>query len=141
MAPEDSSLLVSVSSAIGTGIAILSFWMRLSDRIIKADAKADSALQNAIEAKNDSEAMREEFAEMIRTFEERLDRYRRDEGEGLAAIRQHVTELALFLRDNFVRRADFTAAMSDIKTGQRDVESKLDDLTIQIVGGRRTKPP
>lgn len=39
--------LEAVASLIGSGIAIVFFWVRLSDRISKADAKADVATKSA----------------------------------------------------------------------------------------------
>jgi soluble cytochrome b562 len=136
------SSLVAIGTSIAAFLSVLTFWMKLSDRITKADAKADDAQQDAAEAKNDCANvrndcanMREELLEMIRAMDDRLDRAARSNGENTAAIRQHVTDLAMFMRDNFVRTAEFTVAMGEIKAGQLRLETKFDRLSEQMRGG------
>lgn len=49
----DTGLVIALSSAVVCGITIITFWMRFSDRITKAQATSDSALQVAAEAEKD----------------------------------------------------------------------------------------
>jgi uncharacterized coiled-coil DUF342 family protein len=137
MAAESSnvSLIVSIGSVIATGIGVLSFWMRLSDRITKAhakaeaaDAKADDALQDAAEAKNESINLREEISDMVRALEEKIERSGHDFGESLQAIRQNSNEIALYVRDNFARRDEVKDAIDEIKESQLRLETKFDKI-------------
>jgi molecular chaperone GrpE (heat shock protein) len=120
---------------IGTVITFIAFWTKLSDRITIADQKAEGAQQEAAEAKNDLANFRDALDHMTRDFHEQMNRMQRDDGEGLAAIRQKITEVELFMRDNFVRNVEFTSAMTEIKAGQLRTESKLDRLFGQMRGG------
>ena len=136
MGSTDVSTFVAIGSvmaALAAGVTVVSFWMRFSDRItvadakaVAADAKAASAMQEAAEAKNDADNLRDAMADLTRDHGDTIDRTRREQGESLTAIRQHVTELAMFVRDNFVRNAEFTSAMKDIRDGQKRLEDKLD---------------
>lgn len=134
MADMASDVTVGTVIAVGAGLAsmvgaitaVLTFWVNLSSRIARADGKAENALQEAAEAKNDTDNLREAVAEMTRDHGDHSERMRREQGESLTAIRQHVTELAMFVRDNFVRNTDFSTAMKEIRDGQRRLEEKLD---------------
>ena len=132
-------VVVSIGSVIGTILAIIGVWDRLTGRIARAHARADhaattaeNAMQEAAEARNDLQNFREAIDEMTRDLHERHDRLRREDGDGLAAIRQKVTEVELFMRDNFVRNTDFTAAMTKLDAGQQRTDMKLDRLSEQI---------
>lgn len=132
MAGPDYSVIVAIGSimaALAAGTTVLAFWMRFSDRITKAEARADSALQEAAEAKNENENLREAMAALSRDHGDIIENARREQGESLSAIRQHVTELAMFVRDNFVRTAEFSGAMTEIKAGQLRLETKLDRMS------------
>lgn len=126
------SLIVSIGSVAGSVIALLTFWTRFSDRITRAQDTADDAIQDAAEAKNENENLRQTITQMIRNLEEHIDRSRRDEGESMLALRQHVTDLAMFVRDNFVRNIEFSSAMGEIKAGQLRLETKLDRVGEQM---------
>ena len=131
MAAEVSvGIVVAASAAAASFIVatttVLTFWINLSNRITLAESRAENALQEAAESKNDADNLREAMGELTRDHGDTLDRARREQGESLVAIRQHVTELAMFVRDNFVRNVEFTAAMKDIREGQRRLEEKLD---------------
>lgn len=122
----------SVIAALASGTTVLGFWMRFSDRITIADTKADNAQQDAAEAKNENDNLRETISAMSREIDELIERRGREQGEGLIAIRQHVTDLAFFVRDNFVKQSDFASAMKDIKESQSRVEGKLDDMRARL---------
>ncbi len=128
---SDTSIIVSVGSVIGTVIALLAFWSKFSDRITVAGNKADNALQEAAEARNDFQNLREAFDEMSRSTHEQIERMGRQDGDSLNAIRQKVTEVELFMRDNFVRNADFAAAMTKIEASQLRMDTKLDRISEQ----------
>jgi hypothetical protein len=132
MPGHEWAAVAALIAGIVAFFTVVGFWMNLSDRITKADGKAESALQEAAEAKNEYGDLSEKIDEMNRDIDERIERARRDDGEGLAAIRQHVTELAMFMRDNFVRNAEFTAAMTKIEAGQLRLETKLDRVSEQM---------
>jgi len=128
-------IVVAIGTLIGSILAFITFWMRLTDRITIADQKAESAQQEAAEAKNDMENIRELLDEMRRDHHEQIEKLRREDGDSLNAIRQHVTEMGFFMRDNFVRNDVFVAAMIKIEAGQLRTESKLDRLSEQIREG------
>lgn len=56
------ALIVGVGSVCVSGIAIVTFWMRFSDRISKADNTAKTALDIAQEAKKDAHEASEKIA-------------------------------------------------------------------------------
>lgn len=125
------SLLMSIGAllaATAAGTSVLRFWSTYSDRITRADSKADSAQQEAAEAKNDVSNLRETITAMGREIDDVIERRAREQGDGLNAIRQHVTDLAFFVRDNFVRQPEFIAAMKKIEDGQARMETKLDEM-------------
>lgn len=116
----------AAASFVVASTAVLTFWINLSTRITNAEGEAANALQEAAEAKNDNKSLRDVVTDLTRDHGDTIERARREQGESLTAIRQHVTELAMFVRDNFVRTAEFTSAMKDIRDGQRRLEEKLD---------------
>jgi chromosome segregation ATPase len=129
-------VLASVLAALASFFAIIAFWTRLSDRITKADTKADNAQQEAAEAKNENDNLRETIAAMSREIDELLERRGREHGEGLSAIRQHVTDLAFFVRDNFVKQSDFASAMKEIKDSQSEIVKMLNEMRERLPRGR-----
>jgi hypothetical protein len=48
------AVIASAMTVLAAGATVLGFWMRFSDRITKAQAAADNALQEAAEAKKDA---------------------------------------------------------------------------------------
>ncbi len=142
MAAENAGIIVSIGTVIGTVIAMLTFWTRLTDRIATAkeiaeEAKgaAGAALQEAAEAKNETRETREMIEGIMRDMHDRMERMGRETGESSAAIRQHITDLAFFVRDNFIHKDVFIAAMAKLDAGQLRTESKLDSLREQIRNG------
>lgn len=130
-AEPDASLILqmgSIGGAVVAVLAVLTFWSKFSDRITKADSKASLALQEAAEAKNDYDNLRETMGDMSRELAEASDKRSREYGEGLAALRQHITDVAFFGRDNFVRKEDFNQALKEMKAGQESIEKKIDDV-------------
>lgn len=121
-------IVVSITT-IGTIIAFLTFWTKFTDRITKVESKADTALQEAAEAKNENRNLREAFDEMTRDLHDQLERMRREAGESGAAIRQHVTEVAFFGRDNYALKDDIAAATIKSDAWQLRMDTKLDGLT------------
>lgn len=133
-----SGLIVSIASVVSTALAFLAFWMKLSNRITVADRKArnandkaDDALQEAAEAKNDTRDLRDAFDDMSRRTHDQIERLSKEDGDSLNALRQHVTDLAMYMRDNFVRNTDFTAAMTKIEASQLRMDTKLDRIAEQ----------
>jgi hypothetical protein len=124
-------IIVSIGGAIGTVITLLKFWTWFSDRITDADKKADSALQEAAEAKNDVSNLREASDQMVRDMHDEIERMRRERADGLLALQQHVTDLAMFMRDHFVRNDVFAAAMTKLEASQLRMDTKLDRIAEQ----------
>jgi hypothetical protein len=118
----------SVLAALASAAAFIRFWTGFSDRIARAETKADNAPQEAAEAKNENDNLREALNDLV-------ERRSREHGDGLSAIRQHVTDLAFFVRDNFVKKEDFTAAMNELKASQARVEGKIDALGTRLPPG------
>lgn len=133
-------VIASIWSALGALFAVLAFWTKfVTDRIgdargiaEKAQVVADQALQEAAEAKNESRDMRESVDNMMREIHDRIERSGREVGESNAAIREKITQVELFMRDNFVRHPEFMAAMAEIKAGQLRTETKLDSLACKM---------
>jgi uncharacterized membrane protein len=143
MANSDTGLLVQIGGMVGTAIAILTFWRtssrdraKLAERLVKVEGKARLALQEAAEANNEHDNLRDAMREMNRNIDEMINARSREYGEGLVAIRQHMVDHALWSRDNFVRKEDFNNAMQEIRSGQTRVEEKLDDLRDRLPGKR-----
>lgn len=134
----DYGLIVSIGSIIASlaaGISVLKFWTKFTDRITRAEAAATDALQDAAEAKNENANLRDTIADMSREVDELIDKRSREQGEGLVAIRQHVTDLAFFVRDNFVKQSEFASAMKDIKDSQSRMEKKIDEVRERLPRG------
>ena len=139
MAVENTGIIVSIGTAIGTLLTVLGFWTRLTDRIAKAKEIAAAArgevivaLQEAAEAKQESRETRELLDEVIRDMHDRMERIGREVGESNAAIREKITQVELFMRDNFVRQPEFMAAMAKIAAGQLRPEAKIDQLACKM---------
>lgn len=135
MADANAGIIVSIGTVIGTVIAMLTFWTRLTDRIAKAkeiaeraEARADTAQQEAAEAKNETRSMRELIEGLTRDLHDGMVRIGRETGESNAALRQHITESLFFVRDNFARRDEVAADIAEIKESQKNMEEKLDDI-------------
>jgi len=135
MADGTIGIIVSVVTLIGGVITFIKFWTGLTEKITDAKNRAETAQQEAAEAKNDLANFREALDDMTRDLHAQINQLRREDGDSLAAIRQHVTEVAFFMRDNFVRNDVFAAAMTKIEAGQLRSETKLDRLSEQIRGG------
>lgn len=129
-AQSDAGIIIAayaaLAASIGTMIAVIRFWMGLSDRITKADNTANDALQEAAEAKNDFRQLSDKIDELALNLNDRMDRRSREDGDGLNAIRQKITEVELFMRDHFVRAPEFTATMSEIKSELIRIREKLE---------------
>lgn len=135
------ALIGSAGAAIGAIVAVLTFrrgstdrMTKLAERVTAVEGRADTALQEAAEAKNDHDNLRDAVGDMSRDIDGVIDKRSREHGDGLASIRQHVTDLAFFVRDNFVKQSDFASAMKDIKDGQARVEKKIDDMRERLPG-------
>ena len=139
-APSDAGIIASIWAAVGALLAVLSFWTKfVTDRIStarrvaeKARGVAENALQEAVEAKQESHETRESLEEMIRDLHDKMERTSRDVGESNAAIREKITQVELFMRDNFVRQPEFMAAMAKIEAGQLRTEAKIDQLACKM---------
>lgn len=92
----------------------------------------------------------ERAGELRKEAAERQDDNLRLTGEGLAALRQKATDMELWSRDNFVRRADFQNAVNGFTRSNDDVRAEikglrselkeeigsLRDLMLQIIQGK-----
>jgi hypothetical protein len=66
--PTIIALVVGLGSLSVSSIAILTFWMRFSDRITKADAKADKAIDTAEDAKKNAHEASEKVVLLSAAF-------------------------------------------------------------------------
>ncbi len=149
-------LIATLGGVVTAVMAVLGFWTKnVIDRISgakevasKAQGIAEIALQEAAEAKLENHETRELLDQVIRDMHEEIQRIGREVGESNAAIRQHITELAFFARDNFARKDDLAAAVlkieagqirtdAKIETGQANIDKKIDDLRDLIRNGDR----
>lgn len=138
-----AALITSIIGWITSGLVLSDRKVRTAERITKAQTTADSAMQEAAEAQNDVAKLREAYDEMTRDLHDELVRMSRENGETGAAIRQHVTDVAIWGRDNFARKDDIAAAMTEmksvqlaaiteIKSVQKDMNTKLDGISKDI---------
>ena len=106
------------------GLSIYSGGWNLSNKIADMEARLRNDI---IEAKTE--------------LETRQDTSTRENGEGLAAIRQKVHEVEMWIRDTFVRRDSFLQVIAEVKTGFNDLgtrlEKRLDRMEEKIDGNGR----
>ena len=121
-------------STVGGVLTLLGFWTKfVTDRISgakgaadKADTKADAASQEAAEAKNEIRDVRELLEEIIRDIHDKTTRASREMGESHVALRQKLTDVELFIRDNFARKDELVAAVMRIEAGQIRTDTKIE---------------
>lgn len=136
-------LIATLGGVVTVVIAVLGFWTKyVIDRIagakeiaVKADAKADAALQEAAEAKQETRDAREANEEMYRTLHDEIVRSNRETGESNSAMRAKINDVELFMRDNFARKDDLSAAVMKIEAGQIRTDTKIDQLRDLIKNG------
>lgn len=86
-------------------------------------------------------------AETKRESELKDDKVRRETGESIASVRQQLTDIGYFIRDNYVLREDFHVSVDQIKatvgiTGDKlearceRIEANLHKIEIEIRNGR-----
>ena len=88
----DLATIVALGTAGAAGCAILGFWLRFSDRITKADAKADAAEKAAAEAKRLSDEAHTRITALAAEFGMYRERVALD-FVGKEAVRDLRTEL------------------------------------------------
>lgn len=67
-----------------------------------------------------------------REIDERIDQQSRQFGETVSALRQKITDVELYVRDNYVRRESFYKVVDDL--GVR-IEKRIDKLERKLDGG------
>lgn len=81
-------------------------------------------------------ALREEITKSKAEVEDRQDRFAREFGETVAAVREKIREVELFCRDTFVRRDGFYKVRdelaADIKTLGEKIEARLERMESKI---------
>jgi methyl-accepting chemotaxis protein len=141
-------VITSIWSALGALIVVIGFWTKfVTDRISgakeaaitaaaeakavaqKADAKADAALHETAEVKQEFRQMRETFEAVVREVHDDLEKARRESGENVAAIREHVRLIELHTRDHFAPKEDVADDINEIKTSVKELNGKFDQLT------------
>lgn len=125
---RDYAIVGALAASISSFVGLLKFWTGYSDRVTEAKGIAVNALQEAAEAKNDHDALREKVDELTRTHGDLIDRRSREIGDSLAAIRQKITDVELWNRDNFVKRDDFALAMKELKDSNMRLEKLVADV-------------
>jgi hypothetical protein len=127
-----AGLVVAVIVSIGT---FIKFWTTFSDRITENKSLAEAAMKESTEAKEENRKLRGIYDALILELHDQFDRSRREVGESNAAIRQHITEQAFFVRDSFARKDELASALKDIKDVQSRMDDKLDGIANQIRDG------
>ena len=99
----DPTLLISIGSvmaAVAAGTTVLAFWMRFSDRVSKAQASADGALQEAAEAKKEAADARVALVALDRAFALYREAVAKEyvSRETLRELEQRVTNLIEMVR-------------------------------------------
>lgn len=74
-------------------------------------------------------ALRKEIQTSRDETDDRIERQGRQFGEIIAALRQKITEVELYIRDNFVRKPSFEAVMARIEKILERLEEKIDSKT------------
>jgi hypothetical protein len=119
--------LVVSSSAVGLTIAGLS--MRGRERLLKALTKHHVEAMTAVnKTKEDMDA--------------RFDQSRREVGETVFSVRQQITDLGFFVRDNYTRDRDFQIAVTSIKdminVGIEKLEARCMRIEAEVKNGHHT---
>lgn len=137
---RDYAIIGALASGVSALVGLLKFWTEHADRLTKVEGVAVNALQEAAEAKNDHDNLREKVDELSRDHSDLIDRRSREIGDGLSAIRQKITDVELWNRDHFVKQTDFTAAMNELKAGQARVEQRLEEVRDRLPRRHGPKP-
>src|ERR1700729_911640 len=140
---EIAAVIVATAAALGTlGSRIL--YSILGEKI---NAKSEElhrkidAQRTELHTKVDAQrvellqALSEGQAEMSREILEEG----RNFGESLAAIRTHIGQVELYIRDNFVRRDEFQTAMVQLSRSLDSMRTGLDDKLERIRTAVETK--
>lgn len=127
---EGSTLTALVSAAAAFLVSVGTYSWRA--RGIQAD----------LEKKIDERAI-----EVRKEAVERHDESLRLTGEGLAALRQKATDMELWSRDNFVRRADFqnavdgfTRSIDNLRADMNGQYTRINDKLDQVIQGKVGPP-
>ena len=107
---------VALAAAIGSGLSILTFWTRYSDRVTKADAKAEAAEQAAHAASILAQALQVKLETVQKEFAD----YRE------AAALKFVSERDLLQAEN-----RFASLMEAIQRDIRGVSERLDRVLMR----------
>lgn len=100
--------LGALTGLVPASIAIVTFWLKFSDRISRADAKAEAAQMAADEAKKDADLLSTQFAAHIGTF---------------AIYREYVAR-------EYVDRDWLAATETRIMDGIKSLEKRIDQVRI-----------
>lgn len=113
-------------SVIGLGVVII---LAIAGAVWKV-AQIVTAIRGEIEQhRKDTDA---KLVERDRGWEATADRMQREVGETFTAIRQKITEVELFSRDNFVRVGSFKEAMSAMSDNIRILGDRVETRLIRM---------
>lgn len=77
-------------------------------------------------------SMDEKIAAATKGVEERIDVTIRNFGETVAAIRQKITDVELFMRDNYVHQKSFNHGLDQLSESVKNLGSTIDSRLIRM---------
>jgi macrodomain Ter protein organizer (MatP/YcbG family) len=111
-------VVVFIVSAI---VAILS--MRFEIRALRHTLKNVEQRQTVIN---------EKYENLEQTLANRIIESEQNVGETIAAIRERVVQIELYMRDNFVRKETFSITMNELKNDVKNVGDKIEVRLLRI---------
>lgn len=107
--------IIELVALLGAGLGVV--WsVRYEVRIMKHDIQGVAQRQEALESQ-----IRNLDNSMVNQF----DRVERELGETIAAMREKVTQVELYMRDNFVRKETFHITLAELKGSILRIEDKM----------------
>jgi hypothetical protein len=136
--PSEGNYLLALAGLAGSFIvSIATFAWRgrgVKEDLEKKIAQVDGSLtQHVVEV----------VSELRIEFSQKIEESFRQNGEGLAALRQKATDMELWSRDNFVRKTEFqnafdsfTRSIDNLRSDMNAQYSRLGDKLDQIIQGK-----
>ncbi len=104
--------------------------MRYENRLLRHDFTNLAQRQTTIDEKIEG---------LDRKIEEEMDSNRREHGEVVAAIRQKVSDDALYVRDHFLRKETFGPVMTRVENDIKNVGDRIEARLLRMEAKIDTK--
>lgn len=110
-------------------------------RIELAVEKAGNKLSNELDVKHSEnlqhlnsieDQLRTAIAAGDEKIDEKIDRTYRDFGETVAAQRERINQFELFVRDNYVSKADLNIQLGEIRADTRSINEQLTKMQVSL---------